>query len=251
MTAGTARPHIGTLNEKPLHAALKTWYAERDDRFEVPVDGFVIDLVRGDLLIEIQTGSTSALARKLTALIKYHPVRLVIPIAVRKTITHTEHKTGCSRSRTSPRQGKPVDVFRELVSLRDLLGDSNLCVEAVLIHEEEVRGPRSGARRGKSWTVHERRLVEVFDHVTFHHPADFLAVLPGSLPEPFSTRELAAAIGQPRWMAQKIAYVLREMNVLLPVGKRGNAVLYVRNVGGATESASARRTSPVQLGRSM
>jgi hypothetical protein len=44
---------IGTLNEKPLHAALKQWYAEPEDRIEAPVDGFTVDIVRGDLLIEI------------------------------------------------------------------------------------------------------------------------------------------------------------------------------------------------------
>ena len=51
---------IGLLNEKPLHASLKQWYARPGDRFEVPVDGFVIDIVRRrenegseeDLLIE-------------------------------------------------------------------------------------------------------------------------------------------------------------------------------------------------------
>ena len=32
---------IGLLNEKPLHAALKEWYAQPEDRFEVSVDGFV------------------------------------------------------------------------------------------------------------------------------------------------------------------------------------------------------------------
>ena len=42
---------IGTLNEKPLHAALKAWYAQPGDRLEVAVDGFVVDIVRGDLLI--------------------------------------------------------------------------------------------------------------------------------------------------------------------------------------------------------
>ena len=46
---------IGLLNEKPLHASLKQWYARPGDRFEVAVGGFVIDIVRDDLLIEIQT----------------------------------------------------------------------------------------------------------------------------------------------------------------------------------------------------
>jgi len=41
-------PGIGVLRERHLHAAVKRWYAEPGDREEVPVDGYVIDLVRGD-----------------------------------------------------------------------------------------------------------------------------------------------------------------------------------------------------------
>jgi hypothetical protein len=48
-------PGIGQLNEKALHASLKQWYARPGDRFEVAVGGFVIDIVRAELLIEIQT----------------------------------------------------------------------------------------------------------------------------------------------------------------------------------------------------
>jgi hypothetical protein len=50
-------PGIGLLNEKPLHASLKAWYAQPEDRFEVPVEEFVIDIVRDDLLLEIQTSN--------------------------------------------------------------------------------------------------------------------------------------------------------------------------------------------------
>ena len=58
---------IGALNEKPLHAALKQWYARPDDLIEVSVDGFTVDIVRGDLLIEIQTRNLSAIKRKASA----------------------------------------------------------------------------------------------------------------------------------------------------------------------------------------
>ena len=47
---------IGTLNEGALHAQLKDWYRRPGDRLEQNVGGFVVDLVRGDLLVEIQTG---------------------------------------------------------------------------------------------------------------------------------------------------------------------------------------------------
>src|ERR1044072_9107255 len=75
---------IGLLNEKPLHASLKQWYARPGDRFEVPVDGFIVDIVRDDLLIEIQTRNFSAISRKLSRLTRSYRVRLVYPVVQEK-----------------------------------------------------------------------------------------------------------------------------------------------------------------------
>ncbi len=220
-------PGIGTLNERALHAQLKTWVAEPDDRFEVPIGRHVVDIVRGSLLIEIQTGSTFPLKRKLQALLKHHRVCLVVPITGRKTITQM-NTDGCTLgSRRSPKRGEMIDIFDALVSLRDVLGDSNLSIEGLLVHVEEIRRPCSG-RRWKDWAVVERRLIEVIDRVSFHHPGDFLAVIPPTLGEPFTTAELARATGRPRRVAQKIAYCLREMGALAIVDRRRDGIRYVR-----------------------
>jgi hypothetical protein len=232
---GDRTPHIGTLNEKPLHAALKRWAEEEGDRFEVPVGRFVADIVRGDQIIEIQTGSTSVLKRKLSVLLGRGAVRLLLPVTALKVITTLDETGAEIRSRRSPMRGSPFDAFHELVNLRTFLGDPNFSIDVVLIHEEEVRRPRSDRktrRRQKDWEVHERRLIEVVDSVSLHHPADYLAFVPASLDEPFTTADLARAIDRPRWMARKIAYVLREMDVLVAVGKQGNAILYEKNFGG-------------------
>jgi hypothetical protein len=221
--------HIGTLNEKPLHAALKAWYSEAGDRFEVPILGFVADIARGTILIEIQTGSTSGLQRKLTAFLRRHEVRLVLPVAARKTIVNIGPDGDEQERRLSRRRVGVVDVFRQLVSLGELLGDSNLSVDVVLVHEQEIRRARTARGRGQRYVVAERSLVEVVDCVSFRHPADFLGVIPATLAEGFTTADLAKAIRQPRWMAQKIAYVLRTMGVLRVAGKRGNAFLYERD----------------------
>ena len=77
---------IGLLNEKPLHASLKEWYAQPGDQFEVPVDGFVIDIVRDDLLLEIQTGNFASIKSKLGELVRAHQIRLIYPIAQEKWI---------------------------------------------------------------------------------------------------------------------------------------------------------------------
>ena len=224
-------PHIGTLNEKPLHAALKTWYAEEGDAFEVPIDGFVADIVRGNLIIEIQTGAVSALRRKLSALIPRHPIRLVVPIPAEKVIRHQDADGIPSKMpRRSPKRGDILDVFLELVSIPRLLADPNFSVEVVLVRLDEVRRAAPGRRRRVPWTVHERRLVTVVDSFVLDHPGDYLAAIPPTVVEPFTTAEIAEAIGRPRRLAQKIAYSLREMDVLVAVGKRGNAILYRRNL---------------------
>ena len=77
---------IGSLNEKPLHAALKEWYREEGDRVEEPLEGFVVDLVRGELLIEIQTRSFSSMRRKVDRLLDTHSLKLVHPVAAVKWI---------------------------------------------------------------------------------------------------------------------------------------------------------------------
>jgi hypothetical protein len=225
----TSHP-IGTLNEKPLHAALKDWYAEPGDRLEVDLEGYVIDIVRRELLIEIQTASFHAIKRKLIDLTARHPVRLVYPIAREKWIVKLASDGHSHQSRRkSPKRGTVEEVFRELVSFPGLLAHPNFSLEVILIQEEEIRrydGKRAWRRRG--WVTHERLLLQILEHQVFHTPADMGKLLPGSLVEPFTTSDLAAALGKPRRLAQRMAYCLREMGVIAPQGKRRNAVLYTR-----------------------
>lgn len=222
---------ISTLNEKPLHAALKSWYARPADQFEVPIDGFIIDIVRDDLLIEIQTRNFAAIKRKLTRLTAHHPVRLVYPIAHEKWIVKLA-QDGQSQTdrRKSPKRGVIEQVFEELVSFPQLLTTPNFSLEVLLIHEEETRRyDRKRRWRRKGWLTHERRLLQVLDQRLFETPADIAALVPRTLHDPFTTSDLAAAIGKPRRLAQKMAYCLRKMRAIAPQGKRGNAILYTRS----------------------
>lgn len=220
--------HISTLNEKPLHAALKKWYAQPGDQVEVYIDGFLIDIVRGDLLVEIQTRGFSAIKQKLTRLTVHHPVRLVYPIAQGKWIVKLaeDGRTPLGR-RKSPKRGHFELVFEELVSFPRLLLNPNFAIEVLLVREEEIRRyDRTRGWRRRGWITHERRLLQVVGQRLFETPADMANLIPPALVEPFTTSELAAAIGRPRRLAQRMAYCLREMGVIAPVGKHGNAILY-------------------------
>ena len=222
-----AAPIIGTLNENPLHSALKAWYARPGDCFEVPVDGFVVDIVRGGLLVEVQTANFSAIGRKLAGLAATHPVRLVYPIAAEKWIVRLDADGRALSRRRSPKRGAVVQVFAELVRIPRLPAHPNFSLDVLLTREEEVRRYEEGrAWRRKGWVICERRLIEVTGHRLFSTPADLAALLPPELPEPFTTADVAAAGPHPRWLAQKMAYCLRQMGAIRQAGKRGNALLY-------------------------
>jgi hypothetical protein len=224
---------IGTLNEKSLHAALKEWYAQPGDQFEVRVAGFIVDIVRGDLLIEIQTSNFASIKGKLAALTAQQPVRLVYPVARDKWIIKlAEEGVGHQSRRRSPRRGTVEDLFAELVSIPHLLAHPNFSLDVLLVQEEEVRRYDATRRwrrwRRGGWVTHERRLLQVVDRHLFQTPADAARLLPAALADPFTTSELATALARPRRLAQQMAYCLREMGGLEVVGKQSNALLYSR-----------------------
>lgn len=217
--------NIGLLNEKPLHASLKRWYARPGDRFEVPVDGYVIDIVRDDMLLEIQTGNFASIKAKLTALVRSHPIRLIYPIAVEKWIVKSEPGANCARRR-SPLKGRLEDLFWEMVRFPHLLSHRNFSLEVLLIKEEEARqfdGKRNWRRRG--WVTEERRLLEVVDRRLLASPADWRAILPEGI-QSFTARDLADALSIPVTLAQKMAYSLQRGTVVTLLGRRGRAYLY-------------------------
>lgn len=223
-----AKHLIGTLGERSLHSTLKKWYAQPGDQLEKEVDGFHIDIVRGSLLIEIQTTNFSSIKSKLNKLAEKHPIRLIFPIAQEKWIVRlaADGKTRLGR-RKSPKKGNLYHLFGELVSIPDLIKSKNFSLEVLLIQEEEVRcNDGTGSWRRKGLRIMDRSLIEILSQHLFKKPSDFKTLIPSELPEPYSTKELAEGIDQPRWLAQKMAYCLRHMGVIDVVGKNGNSFLY-------------------------
>lgn len=218
---------IGLLNEKPLHASLKQWYAQPGDRFEVPVDGFVIDIVRDDLLIEIQTRNFASINSKLCKLTRSYEVRLVYPVVQEKWIVRSAtNKRGVAVRRKSPKRGRLEDLFWELVSIPQLLSNPNFSLEVLMITAEEVRrydGKRRWRRKG--WVIEGRRLLDVLDRRLFGASADWLAFVPNEL-QSFTTKDLATIANTRRDLAQKMAYCLRQARMIDLIGKQGRANLY-------------------------
>jgi len=221
-------PSIGTLHESSLHAALKLWYKESEDRLEVPIENYVIDIVRDDLLIEIQTKNFSQIKRKLENLMKNNRVRLIYPIVKDKWILNVDLQSNKTiRKHLSPQHSSYIEIFEELIRIPELISNSNFTIEVLLVQIEEYRkNDGNGSWRRKGWSIYDRKLVRVLEKKVFYTPIDFLMLKPSSLKTPFTNLELAQSLNKPIRLARKMSYCLRKMGLIKVIGKKGRALLF-------------------------
>lgn len=164
------------MPERGLHAELKEWLREPRDLVEGTVWGYRADIIRGDLLIEIQTGNFPQIRAKLVKLLTGYRVKLVHPIPERKWIIRDIE--GKRQRRVSPHRGRVEEVFNELVYCPTLPLDPNFSLEVLMVHAEERQAVRWRGKRRTRYTVTERHLVEVVGREVFEKPGDYLRFLP-------------------------------------------------------------------------
>ena len=220
--------------ETSLHRQLKALYADASSQIEAPLDGYRIDVLRAGELVEIQHGSLAAIRDKVRRLVAQHRVRVVKPIVVRKLLVNQHARGGrVLQRRQSPKRGRILDLFHELVYFTRAFPHDNLILDVPLVEVEEWRYPGHGKRRRRRDRDHEvedQRLTALQQVHQFQTAADLLALLPDSLPQPFDTGQLAQTLDIPRWFAQRIAYCLRQTGAVNEVGKQGNARRYQAKV---------------------
>lgn len=210
-----------------MHSQIKDWYKKEEDRLEVKLENYIIDILRNNLLIEIQTGHFSSIKKKLDYLLSAYQVRLIYPISKQKWIVHMSKSGQFIRRRKSPRKGKLIDLFYELVYFPSFIINRNFSIEVLLIEEEEYRsndGKGSWRRRGDSIT--DRKLLNVLERVVFRNNHDFLGFLPKDLERYFTNKILAQNLGISVKLAQKITYCLRKMGLISIVGKKRAELMF-------------------------
>ena len=227
---------LSTYREGSLHASAKEIYAREGGATEESVGGYVVDVVRNDELIEIQTGSFASAARKLRRLVADHRIALVHPIAVERWLIRVDADGAVTGRRRSPKRGLPLDVFEELVAFPELVAHPNFRLELLMIREEEIRGPiQAGAhyRYPRDWRRLDRRLLEVVETIRIEVPADLLALLPDGVPSPFTTADIVAASRRSKRLAMRSAYCLSKSGAIRCVGRSGRFLVYEAVPAGA------------------
>ncbi len=213
-----------------LHQQLKDHYVPDSSSHEVDLDDFRIDAVADDgRLIEIQCASLSAIRDKIRRLTKTHQVTVVKPLAWKKRLLKKQRRNGkVVSSRYSPAHQTLPWIFLELVHFTSAFPHPNLQLDILLTEQEEIRVPPKRKTWRRKYSVQDRRLVDIQQTVSVQTADDLWEQLGLSLTSDFTTADLAAAAEMPRWLAQKAAWCFRQMKLLKPVGKQGNAIVYRR-----------------------
>jgi hypothetical protein len=206
---------------------LKEIYRLEGGEAEMWVDGYLIDVVKPGLLIEIQTRHLGALKNKLEDLLDNHPIRLVHPIALQKYIIVKTTDGKLISRRRSPKKGKIEDLFYELVYIAKWVKHPNFSFEALLTHEEEQRiQDGKGSWRRKGVSIQDRRLIRIIERRLFSNANDYRLLLPATLVDPFTNQQLANLLSIPHRLASKMTYTLLQIGVLEIEGKQGRSYCF-------------------------
>jgi len=221
------RDGIGTLNEFSLHAEIIQHLAQKDDQLEAKLEGYFIDILRGNQIIEVQTTHLAKLRPKIRKLRTTHDFEIIYPIQAKKTIIKKAAGGEIVSKRLSPKKGKVEHLFDEMVHAPSLIEHNKVSLTVLLIEAEEIwQDDGKGSWRRKFWSISERHLSRIIESVHFSNNEDFLRLLPKSLPSPFTNKQLAEQLRIRGRLAGKITYTLRKMGILQIIGKKGNAHLF-------------------------
>lgn len=223
-----------------LHQQLKQHYVRDLSNHEVDLDGYRIDAVTDDgSLIEVQCASLGAIRDKIRKLTRRHRVTVVKPLISRCRILKKARRnsTRVQSARFSPKRQQPADLFLDLVHFATVFPRTNLRLDVVEVEIEEIRVPPKRRTWRRKFSVQDRVLTSVGATHSLESAEDLWNLLPQAPESEFTTADLAEKCAIPRWLAQKAAWCFRTMELIQPVGKQGNSIIYVR--GGQSQSEAA------------
>ena len=128
------------MSESSLHSSLKNYYAKDGGQQEVSINGYMIDVIKDDILFEIQTKHFSSLKNKLSIVLEDYKVKIIYPISKKLWIIVLPKKGDKPiRKRKSPKRGRLESLFNELIFIPGYLSHPNLSIEVIFTVEEELR----------------------------------------------------------------------------------------------------------------
>ena len=219
---------VGTLSEKLVHRTLKYYFEPCEEYHEIDVLGSIVDVKRGDEIIEIQTRSFDRLKLKLEKLLPVYSVNVIYPVIVEKNVHWIDPESGERVSvRKSSKKGRATDVLAELYHIREHLSNSGFKLTLVLLSADEFRVLDGyGKEKKKRATKVDIIPKELFDVLEFSNEAELKKYILNVLPDNFTAKQLNSSFHlRPRQFSLALKLLL-SLGVVRQVGKVRNAHFY-------------------------
>lgn len=221
------RYNIGTLSEGTLHMMLKYFVCPDMAYHEVPVCGYIADILEGDTVTEIQTRDFRNLDKKLEAFLPSYKVDVIFPVAYVKRICKIDKKTGeISKPRKSPKKGRAQEILPELFYIRKHLSHPNLRIYICFFEITEYRHDNP-KRRGRT-VRYDRVPTSYVSHMSVG-AGEYSKLLPSELPEEFTRAEFSKHSDLYGINLSSAINVLCECGAITKAEKRGRTYIYKIN----------------------
>ena len=244
-TADKSAPIIGTLREKRLHAVIKRYLCEDVSTHEIPLQDacsaeiapnakMVADVLVGNQIYEVQTGSFYPLKKKLSWYLEHTDFHITVvhPMAGIKYLSWIDLNDGRVVSRNKmTRRGHVKDVAGELYWLSEFIGHPRFSLRLLLLEIEEYRILDGyGKEKKNRASKYERFPVSLLGDVALYEPEDYaFYFLPDTLgPLPFTAAEYSRASGIRGKAAYAVLHLLLRLGILEEGEKQGRSMTFLK-----------------------
>ncbi len=217
------RSTIGTLNEKTIHNALKTYYCEEISH-EARIGGFYADAAGENGIVEVQTANFLKLNKKLSKMLRACHVTVVYPFEKFVHNYSTNEQTGEIISSSTKTNNSYSKLFLELYRIKAFLTNPNLTICVAQLEINKKTYYKDNRRIRYKGIPREKVPVGFIKEIRLDNKADYMQFIPEGLPEQFTKKDLGklCKATDPSIMLEILEYV----GAVKRVGKAGNSILY-------------------------
>ncbi len=181
---------IGTLNEKQIHSALKSYFSSTEFDKEIKIGSYYADLVTENGIFEIQTRNFKKLIPKLSVFLEASHVTVVYPFHKRTRLNYINSDTGeFIKSGNYINHKDLTDFFIELYRIKQFLNNPNLTICIANLYVENYRHTKSDLKRRKTDT--KKTVPTDLENLIYLEDSDsYRYFIPEGLPEIFSKKDM-------------------------------------------------------------
>jgi hypothetical protein len=236
---------IGRLGEKQMHAAIKRFICPDESCHEILIDGsslcivrdenannkkrrFVADVLVGNTITEIQTGSFAPLRDKIKWILENtdYNIILIHPVAQTKWVNIIDGKSGeISKRYRSPKREGLNSVAGELYYIREFISSPRFSLVLLMMEAEQYKR-ELGAGRRKRYEKYELIPVNLLSAHVFKGIDSYRCFIPDGLEERFTVKQFSALSKIRGRDAYSTVHTLCELGLMREDGKIGRAAAY-------------------------